>query len=317
MRTLLSIVLLAIWATSTFAAGAAPTTRPVEAIKKVVIISIDGGRPDLLLRADTPAVHKLLELGTFTLWARTTEMSITLPSHVSMLTGVTPKKHLVDWNSGVPTGRYPYPAVPTLFELARYRGYTTAVASGKSKFIAFSRPGSLDWAAVVPQDIADDSYVATQAASIIKEHKPDVLFVHFPGVDVAGHGKGWGSPEQFDAFHKADAAVATVIAAVKDAGVYDQTLFILTADHGGQGRVHGPNDDRSRHIPWIVAGPGVRKGYDLTRIAELNVNTEDTFATACWVLGIPLPNEIDGKPVQAIFPMPANRPAELLVNSPK
>jgi arylsulfatase A-like enzyme len=77
--------------------------------------------------------------------------------------------------------------------------------------------------------------------------------------------------------------------------------------------VHGPNDPRSRHIPWIVVGPGVRANYDLTRAADLHVNTEDTFATACYVLGIPLPADIDGKPVLAIF----EKPDELLVGTPK
>ena len=38
----------------------------------------------------------------------------------------------------------------------------------------------------------------------------------------------------------------------------------------------------------MVTGPGVRKGYDLTRIADLNIETYDTFATSCAVLGIPV-----------------------------
>jgi hypothetical protein len=58
---------------------------------------------------------------------------------------------------------------------------------------------------------------------------------------------------------------------------------------------------RSRHIPWIVAGPGVRKGYDLTQTSSLQVNTEDTCATVCWLLGLPQQPYFDGKPVTAAF----------------
>ncbi|MGH7682478.1 MAG: alkaline phosphatase family protein, partial [Candidatus Eiseniibacteriota bacterium] len=74
------------------------TPRPVPAITRALIVSIDGLRPDLLLRADTPTLHGLMRRGTFTMWARTTAVAVTLPSHVSMLTGVTPGKHGIEWN---------------------------------------------------------------------------------------------------------------------------------------------------------------------------------------------------------------------------
>src|SRR4051812_11186656 len=74
----------------------APETKPI--VSRMLIISIDGCRPDLLLRADAPTIHGLLPQSTFTLWARTVPHAITLPAHVSMLTGVVPRKHEVEWN---------------------------------------------------------------------------------------------------------------------------------------------------------------------------------------------------------------------------
>jgi len=76
---------------------------------------------------------------------------------------------------------------------------------------------------------------------------------------------------------------------------------ILSADHGGAGRTHGPEDPRSRTIPWIIAGPGIRRNFDLTRIADLNVETTDTFATACALLNIPIERRISGKFVSQIL----------------
>src|SRR5438067_2024047 len=70
-----------------------PAKRPVPAIEHVVIVSIDGGRPDILLLADTPNVHALIKNGAYTMWAKTTAVALTLPSHVSMLTGVIPVRH--------------------------------------------------------------------------------------------------------------------------------------------------------------------------------------------------------------------------------
>ena len=74
----------------------------------------------------------------------------------------------------------------------------------------------------------------------------------------------------------------------------------MTADHGGTGKWHGPDDPRARHIPWIISGPGIRKNVDLTIYRELTINTEDTCATTCWLLSIPVDHPIDGKPVQVI-----------------
>ena len=81
----------------------------------------------------------------------------------------------------------------------------------------------------------------------------------------------------------------------------DSTVVILSADHGGAGKSHGPNDPRSRHIPWIACGPGIRGNYDLTLDATLTVDTEDTFSTACFFLGLRPIVKPDGRPVQQVL----------------
>src|SRR4051812_30147894 len=58
----------------------APTSRPVEDVKHVLVVSIDGLRPDLLLLANTPNIHAMMLRGSYCMWARTTPNSITLPS---------------------------------------------------------------------------------------------------------------------------------------------------------------------------------------------------------------------------------------------
>jgi len=37
------------------------------------------------------------------------------------------------------------------------------------------------------------------------------------------------------------------------------------------------------------ADMAIRRTFDLTRYGELNINTEDTFATACFFLGMSPP----------------------------
>src|SRR4051794_7510146 len=252
-------------------------------VERVLIISVDGLRPDLLLRARTPNMHSLMARGAFTMWARTTEVSVTLPSHTSMLTGVRPELHRITWNYLIPDV---YPDVPTIFERAQEysakRGtrLSTGLVAGKGKFYSLARPGSVDYTDIFDSD-ASNVEVGESAAYMIRRHAPKVMFVHLPDVDVVGHSLGWGSASQLEAVERADEAVGLILRALAARNLTDTTFIILSADHGGQGWGHGPNDPRSRHIPWIAAGPGVLRNYDLSRFGTLVINTEDTFATAC------------------------------------
>jgi hypothetical protein len=275
-------------------------------VERVLIISVDGLRPDLLLRAPSPNIRSLMDRGSYSMWARTTEMSITLPSHTSMLTGVRPEYHKIFWNHHI---EHVYPDVPTIFELARKvkvpggsgdERLSTGLVGAKTKFHGLARPGSVDYVDVYKDKEGDNLTVGQSAADMIRRHAPRVMFVHLADVDNKGHAIGWSTPEQMAAIDTADAAVGLILDAVSQRGFMRNTLIILSADHGGQGKSHGPNDVRSRHIPWIVVGPGIRRNYDLTRHDKLVVNTEDTFAVACTLMGIPMPAHRDGKMVEEI-----------------
>lgn len=282
-------------------AAAAPV-EPARGVAHVVVVSIDGLRPDMALRATMPNLRFLMAAGAFTFWAKTTALSVTLPSHTSMLTGFAPAKHGVDWNRDLPLREPVYPMKPTVLELATRAGLVTAMVAGKSKFATLDRPGSITHV-FVPESAnssVDDETVAEHAVEMISQYKPELLFVHFPGVDHAGHTSGWGSNEQLAAIAGADVQLGKLLRALDAAGLRDNTAIIVSADHGGAGRTHGPDDARSRHIPWILSGPGVKRGFDLTQIEEREIRTEDTAATVCYLLGLQT-GKLDGNPVMEAF----------------
>ncbi|MEX2212678.1 MAG: ectonucleotide pyrophosphatase/phosphodiesterase [Phycisphaeraceae bacterium] len=309
--------------------AADPSAKPQAAEKRVLIVSIDGLRPDLALLADTPNIHALIKAGAYSMWAQTLPIGKTLPSHTSMITGVPMEKHGIIWNEDIPLRprKYNYPHVPTLFEFAKKAGYTTALVAGKYKFEALAEKGTVDWVVLpekpntlgpdgkpISSGVADadgmkaydrkydDAWVGEQAAAVIAKNKPQVMMVHFPRVDTAGHAKGWGSTIQLEAIARADEALGVVLEALRKAKVFDDTLIILSADHGGYGKGHDGKDPRGLHIPWIAVGPGVRKGFDLTQTKGI-INTVDTFSTAVDYLGIKITaeDEIEGKPVKDAF----------------
>jgi hypothetical protein len=283
------------------AATSSPAPRPNARIHRAMIISIDGLRPDVLLRADAPRIREMMKSGSFTFWARSTAVSLTLPTHVSMLTGVEPQVHGIHWNGDLPLSEPVYPKVSTIFELAKKAGYTTGAVTGKSKFNVLGKPGTIDHAYWPDEAKSDDADVAAHAKQMLRSFQPQVCFIHFPGVDTIGHSIGWGTPEQLQAVAQADQCVGQILDTLADLKLLDQTLIILTADHGGAGRSHGADDFRSRHIPWIAIGPGVRKNYDLTTNRDLTVETYDAFATICALLDIPVTPKRTGKFVEDIM----------------
>jgi predicted AlkP superfamily pyrophosphatase or phosphodiesterase len=264
-----------------------------------VIISADGLRPDILLRGHAPALRSMMRQGAYTMWATTVDLPWTLPAHASMLSGVGVDEHGI-WDDSEDIADDLHPRVPTIFELARRQGLTTALAAGKPKMRALARPGAVDHIAI-PKDWFDAVQVAQHAARMIRGHKPHVLFVHLPDIDGVGHTSNWGSAEQVAAVTRIDQSVADILAAIRTAGLAETTAVIFTADHGGAGNFHAANDPRSLTIPWIITGPGIRRNYDLTQDYYTRVNTTDTFATACHLLGIRVEHKVQGKLIRRIF----------------
>ena len=76
-----------------------------------------------------------------------------------------------------------------------------------------------------------------------------------------------------------------------------ETLFIISADHGGHGHNHDGKIKEDRLIPWIAWGPGVRAGHRI----QSPISTADTAATALWALGYPMPPGAVGRPVLEAF----------------
>ena len=71
----------------------------VSLTRNVVLVSIDGLRPDAIARFAAPTLQRLIGEGSYSLSAHTIMPSTTLPSHTSMLSGEPPDEHGVFWNN--------------------------------------------------------------------------------------------------------------------------------------------------------------------------------------------------------------------------
>jgi predicted AlkP superfamily pyrophosphatase or phosphodiesterase len=270
-----------------------PTATALARPARVLILSIDGMRPDAIELTPMSNLQALMQQGAYSLIAQTVYPSVTLISHASMLTGLCPDKHGIYWNDYIPG--LGYANGTDIFDLAHAAGLRTVMVVGKEKLRQVTEPESTD----VFEFINDrDVVIAARVAELIPQGF-DLMFVHFPTPDWMGHEYGWLSPEQYSVLFRADEALQTMLNALQNAGMREDTLIIVTADHGGHGTTHGTSQLEDMTIPWIVAGPGVRHA-----VLPTNVNTTDTAATVAWALGLPLPQEWDGLPVLEAFGLP-------------
>jgi arylsulfatase A-like enzyme len=280
------------------APAAAPAVAPPAAktgraaIKHVVIISEDGLRPDALMGVRPPVHESILKRAAYSFKARTIRRASTLPSHAAMLSGFDVKEHGLFWNSWHPDRGYIH--VPTVFDAAEKNGGKAAAFVGKQKLEHIAHPGSVD-------KFSRPGYfckkVVDEAAKYFVQERPAIEFIHFSDPDDLGHLDGWMSDPQLESIRSTDKCLATLLDAVAAAGLDRETLFIISADHGGHGHNHDGKIPEDRLIPWIAWGPGIRAGHQI----QADISTTDTAATALWVLGYPATPGAIGRPVREAF----------------
>lgn len=272
------------------------TPTPQPAIRRVILLSIDGLRPDAIELAPMPNLLNLMQTSAYSLTARTIFPSATLSAHSSMLTGLCPSKHGVYWNDYIPENGIAQGT--DLFDLAHAAGMKTVMYVGKEKLQQVTNASSVDTFVF----INDRDLVIMEQLLANFPQDFGVLFIHFPTPDWMGHEYGWLSPEQLSVIYRADQAIGQLLGALDEFGLRDETLLIVTADHGGHDTTHGSSLPEDMTIPWIASGPGVRPGRLTTQ-----VHTMDTAATAAYALGLSLPAEWDGAPVMEAFGLPVER----------
>jgi predicted AlkP superfamily pyrophosphatase or phosphodiesterase len=299
VRTRIRVMILALSSLAAGCTGAEPRT------PKVLVIGIDGVRPDVLAQVPTPNLDALASDGTFTDKARTGFPSVSGPGWSSLLTGVWPEKHGVTDN-GFEGKRYDiYPDFLTRIESVRPELGTFAVA---------------DWLPLVEADdgmptigngidakhLIDgyeigwdvgDSIGAASAVERLRTSDPAALFVYLGNPDEVSHETGAIGEEYRAAVALADRHVGWLLEAVQQRPTYDREdwLILVSTDHGrlwdGD---HGGDTDEERTIFYIASGPSTVKGTP-----QGQVHIVDVAVTALTHLGIPIdPSwDLDGRAV--------------------
>ncbi len=244
-----------------------------------IIIGIDG-MGNFNKNAATPNMDKLFENGAVTYDALSMDPTISAENWGAMLIGCNPAVHKLT-NSIVGRFEYTNKALPTVFTRIR-REYPDAYLASCCNWDPINYGIVEHDVGVELLDAESDDLLCDKIETVIAK-KPDFLFIQFDDVDGAGHRKWYGTEGHIEQIEKTDGYVGRIVKAYKDADIFDDTLFICLADHGGIRGGHGGYTKEEKTIYFAVSGRGIEKsemGY---------AQTKDIAALVLYAFGIDIP----------------------------
>lgn len=240
---------------------------------RLVVVSMDGlSEREMFAAARLPGFRNLLGRGTSFGALRGIYPTLTYVAHATLMTGRFPEDHGITHNHpfqpGIPTARQKWHwyaselASPTLFDLARERGLTTAAVlwplsaggrvtwnfpeiaalPGESQTLKVLHTGSPGFLLSLERKFRKfrrgreqpylDEFVSRCAAYTIRSRKPNLLMTHLIALDEAKHQSGSESTEAREALAVLDAGLVRILEAIEDSGEADSTTIVVVGDHG-------------------------------------------------------------------------------------
>lgn len=251
--------------------------------EKVILVLVDGMRPDGMLTCGHPFAEELVSLSAHALDAQTVMPSVTLPCHMSLFHSVDPGRHGIVTNLYVPQVR----PIAGLFDQLDLYGKKCAFFFTWEELRDLSRPDHLHTALCFNQHKASDTDTRITEAAIryIREEEPDFIFIYLGETDeVGGHDCGWMSEQYLRSVNKAIGCIEKIYRSMPEG-----YTLITTADHGGHDRAHGTDLPEDMTIPICFCGPRFAPGTALE-----GVSIKDIAPTVAALLGVPAVKEWEG-----------------------
>ncbi len=214
-------------------------------VDTVLIISIDALHPDALSAENSPNIWKLMKQGKYTLDGHSTQPPLTLVAHSAMFTGIGPDtggRTDNTWQEGRPSI-----TLPTIFDTAKDRGYSTGFFYSKQKLGFLVSPAmdrhkqNRDFSSDLAMDFIDSQAIGPQTRTF--------CFLHVSGLDRAGPLEGWLSLGYMEELKLIDDSLAPLFDRVQ---FRDDYLLIITSDHSGHQKIHGTSHPEDQKLPFIL-----------------------------------------------------------------
>ena len=257
------------------------------AYKHVIIIGVDGGGA-FFKNTSTPRMDAIFKNGAVSYRTKTSYPTISAQCWGSMLHSVLPEFHRLT-NGTVGSKPFkPDSPFPSIFRVVKE-------AFPNANMASFCNWNPINFGIIednlgVVKGTGSDPEVADKVVQYIQGNDPTLVFVQFDSVDGAGHGSGYGSERHLASITAVDALIGNIYDAVKRKGILDDTLFLVSADHGGTPEgSHGGDTDAERYVFLGVAGKTVVEGG---QIQEPEVR--DIAAISAYAFGLDFPETWTG-----------------------
>ena len=252
--------------------------------KKVLLISIDGMRPDGLKGCNNPYVAELEKLCAYTYNGLSMMPSVTFPCHFSMTHSVTPQRHGILTNTYVPQVR----PVKGIFERVRDAGGVCAMFYGWEPLRDIALPGALKFSTYINAYMQEsgDTVLTDECEKLLATQKPDFAFLYMVETDEkGGHDNGFMSAEYL---RRISIAIDNVKRMIEKFG--KEYRIIIMADHGGHERSHGTTLPEDMIIPFFFYG----EEFTVGEITDRTVSLLDIAPTIAKILGVGTETEWEG-----------------------
>jgi predicted AlkP superfamily pyrophosphatase or phosphodiesterase len=185
--------------------------------------------------------------------------------------------------------------VPGLIEIARAAGLRCGFFYNWEKLRNLTQPGNLDFAYFKDNVFTDpdgEKVLVEEELRYLANDNPEFIFAYFGTLDEAGETFGWMTDEYFEQLDRVDSILGRLLN-----GLPPDAVILLQADHGGHDKGHGTDAPEDITIPWMVAGPGIRSGFEI----QSQVTLLETAPTLARILGIEPHPDWEGHCVDEIF----------------
>lgn len=280
--------------------GECAPQRGTHPVSHVFFIGLDGWGSYSVDSARMPHVKALMENGAYTLRKRCVLPSHSATNWASLFTGVGPEAHgfwaccsstpdlePLDTTSG---GIF-----PTVFTRLRQREPRAELGCLHEwdGIAALVDTASCSFHRCVAQEA-----LCAHACAYILDRKPRFAAFIFDDPDHMGHRFGHGSAAYYEKLEQLDAWVGSILEAIRDAGILEESVVVISSDHGGIGQGHGGIDPREVLTPLLLCGKGVRKGFCFDGTPTVQY---DVAALLADLLGFRLPCRCAGRVPEGIF----------------
>ena len=227
---------------TSFAADRINDLRPT-----LVVISIDGFRPDYLDRSATPNLYRIIDQGVHAKYLIPSFPTKTFPNHNTIVTGLYPAHHGIVANYMYdPDLKEKFDKKnPAVMKDPRWWGgepiWVTAEKQGMRAAPMMWPGATVERPGMRPTFTQEFDKHATSNERVDKlvplldlpvDQRPQLLMLYLDAVDQAGHDYGPRSQQVREAVEQADASIGRLMEALKDRGIDDEVNMLVVSDHG-------------------------------------------------------------------------------------